>query len=87
MIKRDFNHNRARARSALRGHVLLDRYLSLTVPKQEAMADKAAQLVDDIATATQDHRFLVGDQKEDWISTSALFSNGLCMLIRWEFDL
>lgn len=40
-------------------------------------------LVDAVATATQDRRFLRGDPEEDRVATEALYANGKAALERY----
>ena len=45
--------------------------------KKQTIAEKWADwLVDAVATATQDRRFLRGDPSEDKVATEALYLNG-----------
>ena len=44
---------------------------------EKSLSDKWADwLVDAVATATQDRRFLRGDPAEDTVATEALYANG-----------
>ncbi len=49
--------------------------------------DRAGWLVDAVATATQDRRFLRGDAEEDKVATEAIFVNAkkaILTAIKWS---
>ena len=71
-----------RARHALTHHALLKVFDAMHPDAQANLANQADKLVDDIATATQDRRYLRGDELENVVDTSAIFGNGLCAMIR-----
>jgi hypothetical protein len=60
-------------------HVLVER----STPEQIALADEAADwLVDAVATATQDRRFLRGDPAYDTVMSEAIMGNGKIACLR-----
>lgn len=60
-------------------HILVER----STPEQNALADEAADwLIDAVACATQDRRFLRGDEAYDEVMSQAIMGNGKIACLR-----
>jgi len=60
-------------------HILVER----STPEQIALADEAADwLLDAVACATQDRRFLRGDEAYDDVTSEAIMGNGKIACLR-----